>query len=102
MEGHRADDLPPYIVIFLVGHIIGYLVLEIEMGYDVPLWISILSPVPVPVPPRAGGNLPKPCMPNVYCRPITAPLTGCNSTRFRQVAPRARWDRHGHGGETRR
>jgi uncharacterized protein (DUF983 family) len=24
-----------------VGHIIGYLVLEIEMGYDVPLWISM-------------------------------------------------------------
>ncbi|MCJ2029813.1 DUF983 domain-containing protein [Methylobacterium sp. J-043] len=41
MAGHRADDLPPYIVIFLVGHIVGYLVLEIEMGYDVPLWISM-------------------------------------------------------------
>ncbi len=41
MEGHRADDLPPYLVIFLVGHIVGYLVLEIEMGYDVPLWISM-------------------------------------------------------------
>ena len=41
MEGHRADDLPPYLVIFLVGHIVGYLVLEFEMGYDVPLWISL-------------------------------------------------------------
>ena len=40
-EGHRADDLPPYLVIFLVGHIVGYLVLEFEMGYDVPLWISL-------------------------------------------------------------
>lgn len=41
MEGHRADDLPPYLVIFLVGHIVGYLVLQVEMGYDVPLWLSL-------------------------------------------------------------
>ncbi len=41
MEGHRADDLPPYVVIFVVCHIIGYLVLEVEMGYDVPLWLSL-------------------------------------------------------------
>jgi len=41
MHEHRADDLPPYLVIFLVGHIVGYLVLEIEMGYDLPLWVSI-------------------------------------------------------------
>ena len=24
MHHHRADDLPPYIVIFIVGHIVGY------------------------------------------------------------------------------
>ncbi|MBD8909369.1 DUF983 domain-containing protein [Methylorubrum zatmanii] len=41
MEGHRADDLPPYLVIFLVGHIVGYLVLKVEMGYDMPLWASL-------------------------------------------------------------
>ncbi|WP_232630140.1 DUF983 domain-containing protein [Methylobacterium sp. Leaf118] len=41
MAEHRADDLPPYLVIFLVGHIVGYLVLEVEMGYDVPLWLSL-------------------------------------------------------------
>ena len=38
---HRADDLPPYLVIFLVGHLVGYLVLQTEMNYDVPLWISL-------------------------------------------------------------
>lgn len=41
MGEHRADDLPPYLVIVLVGHIVGYLLLKIEMGYDVPLWISV-------------------------------------------------------------
>lgn len=40
MHEHRADDLPPYLVIFLVGHLVGYLILKVEMGYDVPLWIS--------------------------------------------------------------
>lgn len=38
---HRADDLPPYIVIFIVGHIVGYFLLETEMNYDVPLWFQL-------------------------------------------------------------
>ena len=38
---HRADDLPPYLVIFLVGHLIGILILESEMRLDVPLWLSL-------------------------------------------------------------
>ncbi|GJE26214.1 DUF983 domain-containing protein [Methylobacterium organophilum] len=42
MQGHRADDLPPYLVIFIVGHIVGYLALKVEMNYDVPLWASML------------------------------------------------------------
>ena len=29
---HRADDLPPYIVIFIVGHLIGYGILTAETG----------------------------------------------------------------------
>ena len=41
LEGHRADDLPPYVTIFLVGHVVGYLILEFEMGYEVPLWVSM-------------------------------------------------------------
>ena len=41
MHGHRADDLPPYLVIFLVGHLVGALILEVEMGYDLPLWVSL-------------------------------------------------------------
>ena len=38
---HRADDLPPYLVIFIVAHIVGYLILEAELGYEVPLWVSL-------------------------------------------------------------
>ena len=41
MHHHRADDLPPYLVIFVVAHIIGYLILESELNYDVPLWVSL-------------------------------------------------------------
>ncbi|HEX2556552.1 MAG TPA: DUF983 domain-containing protein [Microvirga sp.] len=39
---HRADDLPPYLVIFLVGHIIGYAILTAETRFDdVPLWFHL-------------------------------------------------------------
>ncbi len=40
LHHHRADDLPPYLVIFIVAHIVGYLILELEMSYDVPLWFQ--------------------------------------------------------------
>ena len=40
-SGHRADDLPPYLVIFVVGHLIGIAILETEMRLDVPLWLSL-------------------------------------------------------------
>ncbi|MCJ2071174.1 DUF983 domain-containing protein [Methylobacterium sp. J-030] len=41
LHHHRADDLPPYAVIFIVGHIVGYLILETESAYDVPLWVEM-------------------------------------------------------------
>ena len=41
LHHHRADDLPPYLVIFVVAHVVGYLILESEIGYDVPLWLSL-------------------------------------------------------------
>lgn len=41
MHHHRADDLPPYIVIFIVGHIVGYALLKMETEYDVPLWFQL-------------------------------------------------------------
>lgn len=34
----RADDLPPYLTIFLVGHIIVPLLVYVEVVYRPPLW----------------------------------------------------------------
>lgn len=36
---HRADDLPAYVVIVIVGHVIIPLVLAIEMEYQPSYWI---------------------------------------------------------------
>ncbi|MDP4021358.1 DUF983 domain-containing protein [Methylobacterium sp. NEAU 140] len=41
LHHHRADDLPPYVVIFVVAHVVGYLILETESAYEVPLWVEI-------------------------------------------------------------
>jgi uncharacterized protein (DUF983 family) len=39
---HRADDFPPYIVMFLVGHVIGYGTYTAEIRFDdVPLWFHL-------------------------------------------------------------
>ena len=38
---HRADDMPPYIVMFIVGHVIGYCVLVSETRFEVPLSVQI-------------------------------------------------------------
>ena len=34
---HRADDLPPYLVIFIVSHLIGYGILMAETRMETPL-----------------------------------------------------------------
>ncbi|WP_375463990.1 DUF983 domain-containing protein [uncultured Methylobacterium sp.] len=41
LHHHRADDLPPYLVIFIVAHLVGYLILESELRYEVPLWFQL-------------------------------------------------------------
>lgn len=38
---HRADDLPPYLVIFVVGHLIGYGILMTETKMEMPLWAHL-------------------------------------------------------------
>jgi uncharacterized protein (DUF983 family) len=38
---HRADDFPPYIVMFLVGHLIGYGILMTETRMEVPMWFHL-------------------------------------------------------------
>jgi uncharacterized protein (DUF983 family) len=43
---HRADDFPPYIVMFVVGHLLGYGIYVAEMKYEgLPLWLhAVLWP----------------------------------------------------------
>jgi uncharacterized protein (DUF983 family) len=38
---HRADDLPPYLVIFLVGHVVGYGILMSETRFEAPMWLHL-------------------------------------------------------------
>lgn len=41
LHHHRADDLPPYLVIFVVGHLIGYGILMTETNMEMPLWAHL-------------------------------------------------------------
>ena len=38
---HRADDLPAYLVMFIVGHIVVSLLLLVETEYHPPMWVHI-------------------------------------------------------------
>lgn len=38
---HRADDLPPYLVIFIVGHLVGYGIFMSETRFEMPLWAHL-------------------------------------------------------------
>lgn len=40
LHHHRADDFPPYLVMFAVGHLVGYGIYFSETRFDdVPLWL---------------------------------------------------------------
>jgi uncharacterized protein (DUF983 family) len=41
LHHHRADDLPPYIVILIVGHILGWAILVAETEFEAPLWLHL-------------------------------------------------------------
>ena len=41
LNRHRADDLPPYIVIVIVGHLVGWGILVSATRFDVPLWLHL-------------------------------------------------------------
>ena len=43
---HRADDLPAYLVIVIVGHIVVPAVLWIETNYTTPVWLSFAAYLP--------------------------------------------------------
>jgi uncharacterized protein (DUF983 family) len=43
LHHHRADDAPPYATIFIVGHIVGSLMLLVETFWpDAPIWLHAL------------------------------------------------------------
>jgi uncharacterized protein (DUF983 family) len=44
---HRADDMPPYISIIIVGHLIVGLMMHLEMSYTIaPIWY-VMTMVPL-------------------------------------------------------
>ena len=43
---HRADDLPAYLVIVIVGHIVVPTVLWIETNYSPPVWFPLATYLP--------------------------------------------------------
>jgi uncharacterized protein (DUF983 family) len=44
---HRADDLPAYLVIVIVGHIVVPLALSIETNYSPPVWLQLSIYLPL-------------------------------------------------------
>jgi len=59
---HRADDMPPYIAILIVGHVLVGLMLDLDMAWHIPpmtylMWllpIGIFLPVAI-LPSIKGG-----------------------------------------------
>jgi uncharacterized protein (DUF983 family) len=49
LNHHRADDLPPYIAIVIVGHIIVFLMLHMDMSYRIEPMTYILTMIPLAV-----------------------------------------------------
>ncbi|MDF2964922.1 MAG: hypothetical protein K0Q51_310 [Rickettsiaceae bacterium] len=46
---HKADDMPAYIVILLVGHIVVPLFIWVMMRYELPDWAHLLIWIPATV-----------------------------------------------------
>ncbi len=46
---HRADDLPPYLTIFIVGHLVVGLFMGAEQVSDLPLWAHLAIWIPVTI-----------------------------------------------------
>ena len=44
---HRADDLPAYLVIVIVGHIMVPLALSIETHFSPPVWLQLSTYLPL-------------------------------------------------------
>lgn len=46
---HRADDFPPYIVIFIIGHLLVGVMLHLEMTHSAPPWVYLATMLPLAV-----------------------------------------------------
>ena len=46
LHHHRADDLPAYLVIVVVGHVIVSLILAVEIAYVPPIWLHMALWIP--------------------------------------------------------
>ena len=44
---HRADDLPAYLVIVIVGHIVVPTALIIETNFSPPVWLQLAIYLPI-------------------------------------------------------
>ena len=44
---HRADDLPAYLVIVIVGHFVVPIALMIETEYSPPVWMQLAIDLPI-------------------------------------------------------
>ena len=49
LSHHKADDFPPYIAIFIVGHLLVGLMLHMEMSYTLPPWVYVAIMVPLAI-----------------------------------------------------
>jgi uncharacterized protein (DUF983 family) len=49
MLHHRADDMPPYVVTFIVGHVIVGLMLTVEVEYAPPMWLHAALWLPLTI-----------------------------------------------------
>ena len=46
---HRADDFPPYIAIFITGHVLVGLMLELEYHFEIAPWMYLATLLPLAV-----------------------------------------------------
>jgi uncharacterized protein (DUF983 family) len=44
---HRADDFPAYLVIIIVGHVVGPMILLVETVYAPPIWVHLALWLPL-------------------------------------------------------
>jgi uncharacterized protein (DUF983 family) len=46
---HRADDMPPYLAILIVGHLLVGLMLELEFHAEIAPWVYLVTMAPAAV-----------------------------------------------------